>query len=377
MIYLDNSATTRVKPKKVIQAINKGLTIFSANAGRSGHTASINAGMEIFAVREKIRNFVNAPDIKNIVFTANCTDALNLAILGSVKNGGHVVCTVNEHNSVLRPLHHLKEECQITFSVAEPARKDILTASDIEKHIKDNTYLVCVNHISNVDGMLADIDGIGKLCRQKNILFLVDAAQSAGHIKLDMQKSNIDLLALAPHKGLYGPQGIGILAFSERAKLKPVRFGGTGTESFNPKQPTTSPECFESGTLAVHNILGVGAGIDFVNLYFEEIQTKIEDLTAFINFELRKIENVIVYTHPNNCHGVIAFNIKNKESESVAQELNDRFGICVRSGLQCAPLKHTFMKTINTGVVRVSLSYFNDFSDATKLIKAVKKIAKD
>lgn len=377
MIYLDNSATTHIKPKQVIKAVNLGLTKYSANPGRGGHNASIDTAIEVENVREKVKDFVNGYKSQYVIFTSGCTEALNLAILGSVQAGGHVICTSNDHNSVTRTLNHLSDQGLITFSVATPSNDIKLTKQDIEKHIKPNTYLICVNHMSNVDGMTADIESIGELCMEKCILFLVDGAQSGGHIKLDMQKQHIDLLALAPHKGLYAPQGVGVLVTSGKAKLKPIKFGGTGTESFNTRQPMSYPEGFESGTIATPNILGLGAGIDFVNQNFEAINQKIDDLSTYLNFELRKIENVKVYTHPDNSYGVIAFNINGMDSESVCQILNDKFGICARNGLQCAPLKHQQMGTIITGVVRLSLCYFNTFNEILTTIKAIKYLAKN
>lgn len=374
MIYVDNSATTHIKPKEVIKAVTSGLTRFSANPGRGGHKFAIDAAIEVAKVREKVKSFIGAPKSSNVIFTSGCTEALNLAILGTIHNGGHVIATCNEHNSVLRPLFHLKNQGLIDLSIATPQNNTKLTRSDIEKHIKSNTYMICVNHISNVDGMIADIDEIGELCAEKCIIFLVDAAQSCGHIKIDMIKSNIDLLALAPHKGLYAPQGIGILAFSQRVTLSPIKFGGTGTESYSTQQPKNAPECFESGTVATPNILGLGAGINFVEQNFTEIERKIEDLTTYLNFELRKIPEIICYTHPDNHHGVIAFNIKSMESEQVCQILNDNFKIYARSGLQCAPLKHKHLGTLNTGIVRISLSYYNTFGEIIFILKAIRKI---
>lgn len=375
MIYLDNSATTRVKPKEVIGAVVKGLTKYSANPGRGGHTNSIECAMQVNLVRQKMQKLVNANKIENVIFTSGCTEALNLAILGS-KRKGHVITTINDHNSVLRPLNYLKEEGLISLDIVKPEKEDILTWEDIKPYLKKDTYLICVNHISNVDGMEADIKDIGKHCREKNILFLVDAAQSIGHTKIDMQEDNIDFLAIAPHKGLYAPQGIGVLVINDHKELRPIKFGGTGTESFSPLQPSSPPECYESGTIAVPNILGLGAGIDFVNENYNDIIEKIEDLTIYLNFELRKINNVVVYTHPNNAHGVLSFVIKGQESETISNLLNEKYKICVRSGLHCAPLKHTFMGTLETGTVRVSISYFNTFSEIITLIKAIKKIAK-
>lgn len=376
MIYLDNSATTRTKPKEVIKAIELGLTKYCANPGRGGHFASIQAAIQVENVREKIQKLVNAPKPQNIIFTSGCTEALNLAILGSAQQGGHIVCTCNEHNSVLRPLQHLKEQGVIDFDVASPAQPfaQSITLEDIKKHIKPNTYLVCVNHISNVDGMTAELDEIGEFCMKNCILFLVDGAQSVGHVKVDMQKSHIDLLAIAGHKGLFGPQGVGALATSGKAKLLPIKFGGTGTDSISTKQPLSMPEGFESGTIATPNILGLGAGVDFANLNFAKIQHKLEDLTTYLNFELRKIEQVIVYTHPENSTGVLAFNIKGMDSESVSQILSDQYKICVRNGLHCAPLKHKNLGTVQTGAVRVSLSYFNTFGEILAFVKAIKAI---
>lgn len=375
MIYFDNSATTHTKPKQVLAAVNSALTKFSANPGRGAHTVGISCAMQVNLVREKLRKMFNANKIEHVIFTSGCTEALNLAILGSEQKG-HVVCTVNDHNSVLRPLHFLKEKGSITLSIATPQDNEKLTWQDIEKHIQRDTYLVCVNHISNVDGMITDIEQIGKQCKQRNILFLVDAAQSAGHVQIDMQKCCIDFLAIAPHKGLYAPQGIGALLISDSKHLKPIRFGGTGTESFSPSQPSTPPECFESGTLAVPAILGMGAGIDFVQENFNDIKEKLEDLTTYLNFELRKIPGITVFTHPNNAFGVISFVVQGMESEEVGNILNQKHNICVRSGLHCAPLKHQHMNTLSTGTVRVSLSYFNHFGQVITLIKAIKKIVK-
>ena len=377
MIYLDNSATTRIKPKTVLSAVNQGLTKFSANGGRSGHTLSIETAIAINLVRQKVQKFFHVSKIEHVLFSGSCTESLNLAILGSCVKNGHVIATINEHNSVLRPLYHLKQHNLIDLSIAEPEKEDMLCWSDLEKHLKSNTYLICVNHVSNVDGMIATIKEIGKECKKRNIMLLVDAAQSAGHQKIDMQEDCIDFLAIAPHKGLYAPQGVGLLCISDTANLKPIKFGGTGTDSILTTQPTSAPECYESGTLPTPAILGLGAGIDFVEENKSDITEKIEDLSTFLNFELRKINNVIVYTHPNNSNGVIGFNIKNRSSEEVSNILNESYKICCRSGLHCAPLKHAFLNTVDTGIVRISISYFNNFGDIITLLKAVKKLAKD
>lgn len=375
MIYLDNSATTYPKPKEVINSVCESFTKFGANPGRSGHSFSLKTATKIAEIRIDLANFLGAESPENIIFTSGCTEALNLAILGTVQEGGHVVCTSNDHNSILRPLFELKKSGKISLTVASPSCNDKLCVDDIRKCLQPNTYLVCVNHISNVDGMVADIDEIGKMCFEKCITFLVDGAQSVGHKKIDMVRQHIDLLAVAPHKGLYAPQGVGVLAFSSKTKLKPIKFGGTGTESINVLQPSLAPECFESGTLPTPNIIGLGEGLKFVKNNFDKINKKFEDFTTILNYELSQINNVCVYTHPDNTNGVLSFNISGLSSSEVADILDTKFNIMVRSGLHCAPLKHKCLGTVKQGTVRVSFSYFTTYADIIKLIKAVKIIA--
>jgi cysteine desulfurase/selenocysteine lyase len=375
MIYLDNSATSFPKPKEVINAVNQSFTKYGANPGRSGHSFSLKTAMKIAEIRAEISEFISAEAPENVIFTSGCTDALNLAILGSCQKGGHIICTSNDHNSSLRPIFELKSKGLVEVTVAKPSKNDKLRAEDILKCIKPNTYLICCNHISNVDGMEADIYDIGKICYEKCITFLVDAAQSIGHKQINMLKQRIDLLAFSPHKGLYAPQGVGVLAFSSKTKLRPIKFGGTGTESYSVEQPKYSPECFESGTLPTPSILGLGAGLKFVIQNFDKINKKLEDLIIFLNYELSRIKNVKVYTHPDNANGILSFNIGDIPSVDVAEILDKKYNIMVRSGLHCAPFKHIELKTLQQGTVRVSISFFNTYTDITKTIKAVKNIA--
>ena len=373
MIYLDNSATTRKKPISVINAVVQGLTKLSSNPGRSGHIASLNLALEIGEVREKIQKFVGASKPENIIFTQNCTDALNLAILGSVKQGGHVITTSFEHNSTLRPLFELEKKGIIELTIAEPRNTYEITRDDIEPHIRENTYLIATVHISNVDGATTDVELIGKLCKEKGILYLVDSAQSAGHQCINMQEQNISLLAIAGHKGLLGPQGVGVLAIAEDVKLEPIRYGGTGTDSTNTYQPNEMPECFESGTIASPNILGLGAGIDFIARNEKLINSRIKKLTRKLIMDLSDIPKIKLYTDPRNLHGVVGFNITDIDSTIVSEFLNENYRICVRSGLHCAPLKHRHMKTLEQGIIRTSISYFNTEDEINKLIFAIKE----
>lgn len=376
MIYLDNSATTYPKPQSVINAVAESFSRFGANPGRSGHSFSVKTAIKITEVRQALANFVNAQSPEHIIFTSGCTEALNLAIMGSVVKGGHIICTSNCHNSALRPIFELEKQGLVEVSIAAPKNTDKLTLNDILPHVKNNTYLICVNHISNVDGMETLIEEIGSFCASKCIMFLVDSAQSLGHKKIDMLKSHIDFLAIAGHKGLYGPMGVGALVVSAKAKLKPIKFGGTGTNSESLDQPENLPEGYESGTLATPLIIGLLAGIEFVQRQGNKIPQKLDDFTTLLNYELSNINGVKVYTHPDNANGVIAFNIGDIPSSEVATKLDEKFGILVRSGLTCAPLKHRHLGTLTQGVVRASISYFTSFQDLQKFIRAIKILAK-
>ncbi len=376
MIYLDNSASTYIKPKEVIKAVNDALIHFSANPGRSGHKASIKTAFKVEQVREQLAAHFNAESGQNVIFTQNCTQALNLAILGSAKQGGHVVCTENEHNSVLRPLENLKTNGIIDYSIAFQTNSKGITLDDIKREIKPNTYMIICNHISNVNGSICDISSIGKFCKENNMIFLVDGAQSCGHLKIDIKENNIDYLTVAGHKGFYAPQSIGCLIMNDSFRPQPILFGGTGTNSLELFQPNIYPERLESGTISTPLILGLGAGVEFVENNFKEIACKLDDLTTYLNYELAKM-NIKSYTDPDNSFGVVAFNISDLDSNEVASLLSEKFDICVRGGFHCAPIKHQALGTLSQGAVRVSISYFNTFTEIQRLVYAIKHIAKN
>lgn len=374
MIYLDNSASSFVKPKEVIKAVNESLIHYSANPGRSGHKASIKTAMKVEETRLHLASHFNIESGENVIFTQNCTAALNLAIIGSAKEGGHVICTENEHNSVLRPLEMLKNKYIIEYSVASQSQGNLgIKLDDIKRELKPNTYMVICNHISNVNGDKAEIKEIGKFCRENNLIFLVDGAQSCGHEIIDMKDNCIDYLTFAGHKGFYAPQSIGGLVMSGNYHPEPILYGGTGTNSLELFQPDIFPERLESGTLSTPLILGLEAGLTFVENNFKDIKNKIDDLCTYLNFELNKM-GITSYTQPENSTGVVAFNIKDLHSNEVANILNEKYDICVRGGYHCAPLKHKALGTIDSGAVRVSISYFNTFSEIQRLLMAVKHI---
>ena len=373
MIYLDNSATTLIKPKQVVSAVNESLLRLSANPGRSGHQASIKCALEIEKTREHIAKHFGLSLPQNVIFTQNCTAALNMAIFGYLNKGDHVIVTENEHNSVLRPLEKLKKEGIVDYDVAFQSCPIGTRLEDIKPLVKKNTAMIICNHISNVNGATAAVQEIGNFCKEKQILFLLDCAQSCGHELINMTSCHIDLLAFAGHKGFYAPLAIGCLLIETKKSPKPFVYGGTGTNSLEFFQPPSLPERLESGTLSTPLIMGLNAGLNFVEEHFDEIRYKLDDLSTYLNFELSKLD-FSLYTQPENSNGVLAFNIKDIDSSEVATLLNEKYGICVRGGYHCAPLKHKALGTLNQGAVRVSLSYFNTFSDVQRLIFALKNL---
>ena len=373
MIYFDNAATTFKKPLCVKLGVLKALCNYSANPGRSGHRHSLKAARQIFKTRLTIKNLFNCESESNVIFTQNCTDALNLAILGSARDGGHVITSCFEHNSVLRPLNYLKSIGKITLSIVQPSNGFNITLDDIKNAYQDNTYLVCLTHISNVTGNRNDIEGVGRFCKEHNLVFLVDAAQSCGHVDIDMQKSNINLLAFAGHKGLFAPSSIGGLCIN-KTNINPIRFGGTGTNSVQLTQPDSLPERLEAGTLSTPLIMGLLYGTKFVIRNFDRHKKKVAYLTKYLIDNLTKI-NATIYTQQNSKYGVVCFNLKNVDSIEASGVLDEKYNIAVRGGLHCAPLCHKFLGTIITGAIRISLNHYNSKRQINKLIKALTDIS--
>lgn len=372
MIYLDNSSTTHKKPLGVKLSQSMGITKYSINPNRAGYKQAINLSEKIFNCRELLAQKTNTtPD--QIIFTSGCTMALNMAIFGTAKKNGHIITTIFEHNSVLRALERIKETNGITYTTLTPNKNGQILASEISKAIRSNTYMIIINHTSNVTGATQNIEAIGKICKKHNLIFLVDCAQSMGHEKIDMIKMNINMLSIAGHKGLYAPTGIGVLAINN-TNVKPLLYGGTGTYSESTKQPLDYPDGLESGTHNVSGILGLYSGLKFVNKHQNKINKKITNLTKYLLTEMNKIKNVEIFNHSEKS-GVISFTVKNLDSNTVSNILDEKFNITTRSGLHCAPLVHRYFKTLKSGMTRVSLSYFNSKKDVKKFIEALKKIA--
>ena len=373
MIYFDNAATTGKKPIGVIRAVDSALREFSANPGRSGHTPSLKAADAVYSAREKAAEFFGASGAENVVFTLNCTHSINCVIKGVLNKGEHAVTSSLEHNSVMRPL--IKEE--IPFDTAYVSlTDDDATLRDFERKIRPNTRLVICTGASNVLGKTLPIAEIGALCKEKGVLFAVDAAQIAGVMPINMRQMNIDYLCVAPHKGLYAPMGIGVL-ICEKPIENTIIEGGTGTNSAQLFQPESLPERLESGTVNVPEIMGLSAGIDYVKgIGIKKIYTHEMKLIRYLYKELSKNDRVQLYT-PEPKDGayapVLSFNVYGKTSAEVSQYLNGK-GIAVRGGLHCAPLAHRQIGTLDIGAVRVSVAAFNTPAEITSLIKAIKQI---
>lgn len=377
MIYLDNAATTGKKPQMVIKAVENALKNYSANPGRGGHSASIKASEKIYKIRQKIASYFGAKSESSICFTYNCTAAINTVLKGVLNRGDHVIVSSLEHNAVMRPIHSLKGEKGVEFSIAEVnISEPDYCLNSIKKLVKNNTKLIFLTHASNVTGTVLPINEIGAFCRENNILFAVDAAQSAGHIRIDMKEMGIDYLCIAPHKGLYAPMGVGIL-IAEKDIDNVLIEGGTGVNSKSMLQPESLPERIESGTVNLPAIFGVGAGVDFIS--DDTVKNRInneESLTRYAAKLLRKANAEIYgdYSENSTFAPVLSFNIKGVESEMLADYLS-RNNIAVRGGLQCAPFAHKSLGTFEQGTVRISTSVFNSEQDIEKLAFFVKKFA--
>lgn len=376
MIYFDNAATTGKKPENVIKAVEDALKFRSVNPGRGGYKSSVDCAEAVFSCREKVSRMFGADAPERVVFTANCTTALNTVIKGICRPGDHVVCSSLEHNAVARPLYKLKQQ-GVEVDIAEVIFGDAeATARSFSRLIREDTRLVVCTHASNVTGLLLPIKEIGAICAQKGVPFAVDAAQTAGIVDINMRDMKIDYLCIAPHKGLYAPMGTGIL-ISLGDIPETVIEGGTGTLSAELTQPTDLPERFESGTVNVPGIMGIGAGIDFVNSKgTDAIYSHETEVISRVYDGLSSIPSVILYgQRPEKGKYVptLSFNIRGVQSSEVADRLGS-LGIAVRAGLHCAPMAHRRLGTAENGTVRVCCSVFNTLKEADDFIYAIKKM---
>lgn len=376
MIYVDNGATTFPKPKIVTDKIMECSLGYAGNPGRSGHKLAMKMDLEIYETREKICKLINGTEVLNVIFTFNATDSLNLAIKGVLEKGDHVVTTSMEHNSVLRPLNQLRKDGIIDLSIIYADNKGYIKPQKIFDAVTTNTKMIVTTHMSNVFGTIVDIKSIGEFCRDNNILYLVDAAQSIGVLDIDVQDMNIDLLAFPGHKALFGPMGTGALYIKEGIKVKPLKQGGTGSYSHSIDQPELYPDSLESGTPNGVGIIALGKGIDFINqVGLENIRNHEISLKNHFVDLLKDNDDIILYGTLDDRQGaVVSLNVKNIDSSEVSYILSDEFDIYTRPGFHCAPLAHKSLGTDELGAIRFSFGYFNTIEEVEQCANALKNI---
>jgi cysteine desulfurase family protein len=379
VIYLDNAATSWPKPEIVYKTMDEFLRTKGGNPGRGSHSVALGARQTVDETRMLVARFINAPEINRVIFTLNCTDALNLGLKGLLKPGDHVVTSCIGHNSLVRPLRKLESlGVKVTWVPPSPY-SGILSPRDIEAAITKDTKLVVVTHASNVTGVIQSIEEYGAVTRRRNLIFMVDAAQTAGKYPIDVQASNIDLLAFSGHKGLFGPPGTGALYIGNRVNLDSLREGGTGSYSEEEEQPVILPDRHESGTQNSVGISGLGAGLKYIrNEGLEKIRTREQSLTDTLIEGLSKIPGIVLYISKDRLKQapVISFNIKGFTPGDVGTILDQTFDIKVRTGLHCAPMMHKTIGTFPLGTIRLSPGYFNSLEEIEMTIKAIDRISR-
>ena len=375
MIYLDNAATTWPKPESVCRAVYDCMKNYGANPGRSGHKMAMRAAQEIYECREHVADFFGISNAENVVFTQNATHSLNIVIKGILRPGDHVICTAMDHNSILRTVYSIRGDIEYTIINAD--RTGQIDVSYLETLIKPNTKLVAMTHVSNVCGTILPVKKVSQICKKYNILFLLDASQSAGILDIDMERDNIDYLSAPGHKSLYGPMGTGLLLINSSVIPNPLYVGGTGSNSAVLSQPDTLPDRLESGTLNLPGICGLGKGVEFISqIGTENIRRSEEIMTSFLIDGLSEMKNFKIagLGKGEQRTGVVSFYHTKKDCVEISEYLNSEYDIATRSMYHCAYLAHKALGTAETGTVRASIGYFNKLSDIKTLLYALGKI---
>jgi cysteine desulfurase family protein len=375
-IYLDNAATSFPKPPEVAEAMHRLLQEISLSPGRSAHRFSLAASRVIFEARELIADFFGCPDSSRVVFTSNVTEALNVGIFGLLAPGDQVLTTGMEHNSVMRPLRHLEKTRGVGLTILPTSPTGGIDPDDIPKHLKSNTRLIIINHVSNVTGAMADLGAIGK--RKGGALLMVDAAQSAGVFPLDMALYGIDFLAFTGHKSLFGPTGTGGFLLRQGLMAQPLTMGGTGSNSEQEEQPRLMPDCHESGTPNTLGIGGLAAGLEFIKKTGREtIRRHEEHLTSLLLAGLHQIKGITVHGPPASAGrgSAVSLTMAGKSVADLAFLLDRNYGIMARAGLHCAPAAHRSIGTFPHGTLRFSPGFFNTETEIQTVLAALDKIS--
>lgn len=376
MIYLDNAATTVPKPPGVAEAVVRALNT-AGNAARGAHETALAASRAVYELRCKLARLFNCPQAGHVAFTANATEALNIALFGLLGPGDHVISTDLEHNSVLRPLYALEEEQGVRLDFVPADRQGCLNYEDFAGLRRPDTKAVVCTHASNLTGNILDLERIGRWAKAHDLLFIVDSAQTAGSQALDMQKMQIDVLCFTGHKGLFGPQGTGGLCFGD-VDIRPWKRGGSGILSYERRQPAEYPTRLEAGTLNGHGLAGLAAGLDFIEQSgLETIRQRETALMRRFYEGVSAIEGVQVYGDfaAEQRAAIVALNIRDYDSAAVADALATQYDLAVRAGAHCAPRMHRALGTIKQGAVRFSFSFFNTEAEIDAAVRAVAELA--
>lgn len=375
MIYLDNAATSYQKPEAVYQAVQEAM-YHMGNSGRGAHGASLDASRQIYSARELLAELFHAGDPSRVAFTANSTESLNMAVFGLFGPGDHVITTMLEHNSVLRPLY-LLEEAGLELTILPVDQNGCICYEDIEKAIRPNTKGIICTHASNLTGNMVDIGRIGRFCRKKGLLFVVDASQTAGVFDINMEEMGIDVLCFTGHKGLLGPQGTGGICVRQGVAVRPLIVGGSGVHSYSKSHPEDMPTALEAGTLNGHGIAGLYAALRYIQeTGMEQIRERELSLMRQFYDGVRTIPGVTIYGDFTGQRApIVSLNIRDYDSGEVADELAYHYEIYTRAGAHCAPLMHRALGTESTGAVRFSMSHFNTEAEIDEAVRAVHEIA--
>ena len=378
MIYMDNAATTLHKPPQVIDAVVRAMTSMG-NAARGTHAGALDASRTVYATRVKLAKLFGCPRPDHVVFTANSTEALNIAISGILRPGDHAVTTDCEHNSVLRPLYRL-EEGGVKLDIVPADRLGRIDIKDFERLVRPGTRAVVCTHASNLTGNLLDVASIGEIAHRQGALLIVDASQTAGAMPIDMEAMGIDVLCFTGHKGLMGPQGTGGLCIRPGVEIAPWKVGGSGVHSYDEHQPREYPTRLEAGTLNGHGIAGLSAALDYIGeVGLEAIEEKERALMERFYRGVSGLEGVTVYgdfTQPRRS-AIVALNVRDYDSAAVSDELSQTYGIATRPGAHCAPRMHRALGTVDRGAVRFSFSWFNTAEDVDTAIRAVQELSEE
>lgn len=377
MIYLDNAATTLHKPQQVIDAVVHAMQSMG-NCARGTHEEALDAARTVYDARVRLASLFGCPRVDHVAFTANSTEALNMAINGLIDPGDHVISTDLEHNSVLRPLYRLEAEHGAELSFVPADKLGNVDYADFERLMKPNTRAVVCTNASNLTGTVLDIERIAKTAHSHGALVMVDASQTAGCWPIDMKKMGIDVLCFTGHKGLMGPQGTGGICVKEGIEIRPFKVGGSGVQSYSRTHPAEYPTRLEAGTLNGHGIAGLGAAAKFISeTGVENIHAKERSLMLRFYEGVKNIEGVTVYgDFTKDKTAIVALNIRDYESGEVSYELSQGYGIATRPGAHCAPRMHKALGTAEVGAVRFSFSFYNTEEEIDEAVRAVSELAK-